>query len=179
MTVKLYNDHIAETKYRRGSVANLLSYIGRDENVLKNRAGLEMDNQDIQHLIDRSEKHQFERHYIISPKNWMTDRELEEATRDSINQYFDGPTVDFAYSVHRDEKGPHAHVALVGSEDDLEAYPPELEEFNDLSEEIYDEKAQTFGFEEKLMEENDLYLTREEVLEEEEEEEENENEYER
>lgn len=154
--------HISKTDYRRGSTRRLVNYIDRDENhELKNRAGQTMTDEEREIFNKRSEYHEFERHMILSPdSDEYSEQEVEEATRDSINSYFEGDeTVDFCYSVHRDEQGPHAHVALTGDADELSMYQDDLQEFREQSEEQFLEREQTLDRE--IMQENGLEHERE------------------
>lgn len=112
---------ITDTTYKRGSAANLVDYIEHD-GTLRNRAGLEMDDWERNQLIQRSKQEQFERHVVVSPHNadQLDTDEIGHAVRETINDQFDGSTVDYAYSVHTDGGDrPHAHVVLVGDEQDL------------------------------------------------------------
>lgn len=147
--------HISKTDYRRGSTRRLVNYIDRDENhELKNRAGQTMTDEEREIFNKRSEYHEFERHIILSPdSDEYSEQEVEAATRDSINSYFeDAETVDFCYSVHHDEQGPHTHVALTGDADELSMYPDDLQEFREQSEERFLEREQTLHRE--IMREN-------------------------
>lgn len=154
--------HISKTDYRRGSTRRLVNYIDRDENhELKNRAGQTMTDEEREIFNKRSEYHEFERHMILSPdSDEYSEQEVEEATRDSINSYFEGDeTVDFCYSVHHDDNGPHTHVALTGDADELSMYQDDLQEFREQSEEQFLEREQTLDRE--IMQENGLEQERE------------------
>lgn len=137
--------HITDSDFQYSSARHLTEYIDRKEEFqLENSAGLEMSDEEKEMFIKKSEYRDFERHMVISPQsNDMTDQELGEATRDSITGYFDGETVDFAYSVHRDTDSLHSHVALTGEVDDLYMNQSDLREFNELSEGVCLDRERT------------------------------------
>lgn len=155
--------HVTESDFQYSSARHLTEYIDRKEEFqLENSAGLEMSDEEKEMFIKKSEYRDFERHMVISPENNdMTDQELGEATRDSITEYFDGETVDFAYSVHRDTDSLHSHVALTGEVDDLYMNQSDLREFNELSEGITLDRERTLEADIAL--ENDLDRERDRI----------------
>ena len=132
--------HIADTHFRYGSAGDLLSYISH-EGELQNRVGETMGDREIQEFVDKSEQHEFERDIIVSPeRDDLSDREISEAVRDSVTEYFDNAgSVDFCYSVHRDTESLHAHVALTGEKDDLYMNQTDLGEFKQISEQQFEQ----------------------------------------
>lgn len=148
--------HVMDTDYRYSSARALVDYIDREEHELKNRAGQTMTDEEREIFQARSEHYEFERHMIISPADdGYSDQELEEATRKSINNWFDdAETVDFCYTVHRDTDSAHTHVALTGDRDDLGMFPEEMNPFREQSEELFQEQQQ--DLEHELHRENDL-----------------------
>lgn len=147
--------HIMYTDYRYSSTRALTDYIDRPEHDLKNRAGQTMTDDEREIFQARSEHHEFERHMILSPADDdYSDEQLEEATRQSINDWFDGESVDFCYTVHTDTDSSHTHVALTGDRDDLGLFPEETEPFREQSEEKFVEQRN--DLEQELALENDL-----------------------
>lgn len=135
-------DHVTPTDFRYHGAHKLMDYCERKEDyTLKNRAGQEMSEREKEAFEAKSEYHEFERHVVLSPREDRTDREMEEMTRDSINNYFDGSSVDFCYSVHKDdEKGVHTHVVLTGDIDDLYMNKSDIKDFNEQSKERFRER---------------------------------------
>lgn len=114
---------VLHTDYRESGASNLLSYMNKEEgNGLHNRYGEEMTNAEIQHFVEKSEAHEFERSIIVSPENrhTLSDDELSLYARKTMQEFTeDRPTADYCYAVHRDSENPHVHVALTGTKDDL------------------------------------------------------------
>lgn len=116
------------TTYREHGAGDLVTYIRRgdrsvaDDVPLKNRAGRELSDSEIEGFIAKTERHNFERDIIISPENGadLSQRELERATRATMNEFTDGrPTASYVYAVHEDTEHPHVHVAVAGDKQDL------------------------------------------------------------
>lgn len=148
--------HITNTDFQYSGAQGLLNYISKDEHDLENRVGQSMTETEKEAFIAKSDYFDFERHFIISPEdNDLSDREIAEATRNSVNGYFaDASTVDFCYAVHRDSDSLHAHVALTGEKDDLYMNQKHIKEFNERSEELFLEQERTL--ENELHRENGL-----------------------
>lgn len=154
-------EHVTPTDFRYHGAHKLMDYCERKEDyTLKNRGGQEMSELGKEAFEAKSEYYQFERQMIISPRDDRTDQEMEEMTRDSVNQYFDGSTVDFCYSVHRDaEKGVHSHVVLTGETNDLYMNQSDIEEFNEQSKERF--RARDMDIEREIRRENQKELEKE------------------
>lgn len=112
-----------DTNYRDSGADDLVNYIGREgDTPVLDRAGRPMSNKQKERFVEKSERHQFERHVIISPENGndLSNDELGKETRRTMEQFTkDRPTVTYAYSVHRDTEHPHTHVAMTGEKTDL------------------------------------------------------------
>jgi hypothetical protein len=110
---------VVRSDYQRTDVRRLASYAEREpEATMRDRHGQEMDDQDLERLAERSDRHQMSRHIVVSPANAdALDREqMSEATKRSLRESIgqrDG--VDYGYSVHMDGGDrPHAHVVATG-----------------------------------------------------------------
>jgi hypothetical protein len=162
-------EHVTPTDFRYHGAHKLMDYCERKKDyTLKNRTGQEMSEQEKEAFEAKSEYHQFERHTVLSPREDRTDKEMGEMTRDSINQYFDGESVDFCYAVHRDaEEGVHAHVVLTGEKDDLYMNKSDIREFNDQSKERFRERERSI--EREIRRENGMEQEREQEQEKEQE----------
>lgn len=159
-------EHITPTDFQYHGAHRLMDYCERKESyTLKNRAGQEMSEEEKKAFEAKSEYHEFERQMILSPREERTDREMEEMTRDSINDYFDGETVDYCYSVHRDDddRGLHSHVILTGDVDDLYMNQSDIREFNEQSKERF--RARDPNLEREMRRENGLTQDREKAQE--------------
>lgn len=112
-----------DTDYQDTGAADLVNYIGREgETLVRDRSGRPMSDERKEQFVEKSERHQFERHMIISPENGddLSNGELGRETRRTMEQFTkDRPTATYAYSVHRDTEHPHVHVAATGEKTDL------------------------------------------------------------
>lgn len=149
--------HITNTNYKRRGAGDLMSYMNKDGATLWNRVGQEMDPDEQQTFLDKSDYHQFTRHYKISPdRNDLTDEEMQEAVRDSVAEYFDGDSVDFCFAVHdpaiRNEESDelHAHVAVVGQEGELTMDEDDLRDFKNQSRETFKQVERDYEILRKL-----------------------------
>jgi hypothetical protein len=159
--------HIANTHYKRRGAGDLMSYMAKNNATLHNRVGMEMTPAEQEDFQNKSEYHEFTRDYIISPAdNDLSDEEMQEAVRDSVDDYFDGPSVDFCYAVHDDiirdendelpeeitEDDPelHAHVAVTGQEEDLYMDDDDLRDFKNHSREVFQEVERDYEILRKL-----------------------------
>lgn len=152
--------HVTNTDFRYNGAGRLMDYVERKEDYeLENRAGQKMSETEKEVFRKKSEFHGFERQYMLSPreKDQYSERDLAEATRDSINQYFDGESVDYCYAVHGDEG--HSHVVLTGDIDDLYMNKSDMREFNKQSKEQFKKREKTL--ERELLRENGLEKTKE------------------
>lgn len=147
--------HVTNTDFRYGGASRLMDYVERKEDYeLENRAGEKMSEKEKEVFRKKSDYYGFERQYILSPreKDQYSERDLAEATRDSINEYFDGESVDYCYSVHADEG--HSHVILTGEKDDLYMNKSDMREFNKQSKKQF--KKREKSLEKQLLRENGL-----------------------
>lgn len=112
-----------DTDYRDSGAGDLVNYIGREgDTPVHDRAGRPMSAEKKERFIEKSERHEFERHMILSPENGtdLSNDELGRETRRTMEQFTKGrPTATYAYTVHRDTDHPHAHVAMTGEKTDL------------------------------------------------------------
>lgn len=121
MTAK-NNGTIVQTSYRTGGAGSLLDYMEREGSPLRDRSGNRLTDRQREQFIDKSEGHNFQRDFIISPSNRhdLTDQEIDRATRKTMREYTrDKPTADYTYAIHRDTENPHAHVAVTGERREL------------------------------------------------------------
>lgn len=147
------SDHntVTPSGYQRDSVAELTSYIEREKNAqLRDRTGKVMDSDDVQQLIDESERHGMSRHVVISPENADSlDRNqmsqmAKRTLRETLGQR---EGVEYGYAVHtEDGDRPHAHVAATGrangSGDPLWLDSDDLENMADVAQEKAQEVQQ-------------------------------------
>lgn len=102
-----------DTDYQNTGAGDLVNYIGREgDTPVYDRAGRPMSEEQKEQFIEKSERHEFERHMIISPENGndLSNDELGRETRKTMEQFTKGrPTATYAYSVHRDTDHPHVH----------------------------------------------------------------------
>ncbi|KYH23777.1 hypothetical protein HAPAU_38560 [Halalkalicoccus paucihalophilus] len=121
-----------DTDYRDTGSGDLVNYIGREgDTPVCDRADRPMSDERKEQFVEKSERHQFERHMIISPENGndLSNDELGRETRKTMEQFTKGrPTATYAYSVHRDTEHPHAHVAMTGEKTDLYMDKGDIEE---------------------------------------------------
>ena len=112
----------ANKDYQDGGASRLLSYIGREPHDLRNRFGDRMDGEEIEDFIERSEDHEYEEHWVLSPDHGerLDDDELSLATRKTMSEHLsDRPTGTYCYAIHRDTDNPHVQVAVTGEKHDL------------------------------------------------------------
>ena len=112
-----------QTDYRDQGAGKLLAYIGREgDTPVYDRAGRPLSSAQKARFIAASDRHQFNRHLIISPENGseLSNDELGRETRRTLEEFTKGrPSATYAYTVHRDTEHPHAHIALTGEKTDL------------------------------------------------------------
>ena len=109
------------TNYRTSGASALVSYIEQDH-PLRNSAGRELSDREVRGFIEKSERHQFEREFQISPdpKAGVSQRDLERHTQRFIDDFLtDRPSVRAVYAYHGSTDIPHAHVAMTGKRHDL------------------------------------------------------------
>ena len=109
------------TNYRTSGASALVSYIEQDH-PLRNSAGRELSDREVRGFIEKSERHQFEREFQISPDPQVdvSRRDLERHTQRFIDDFLtDRPSVRAVYAYHGSTDIPHAHVAMTGKRHDL------------------------------------------------------------
>lgn len=147
--------------YRDSDAGRLTSYISRGENQLKNRHGEPMTGEEQEEFLEKSEQHQYEEQWVISPANGdeLSDEELSLAARKTMTEHLsDRPTADYCYSVHRDTENPHVQVAVTGDKSDLWTEQHDLDQFEERAIEHTREREQSREqeLEQELVQEHDL-----------------------
>ena len=111
-----------DTSYRTSGASALVNYIEKDQ-PLRNSAGRELSEREVNEFVRKSEQHQFERELQIVPNPYadVSQSQLERETRRYISQFVDEThsSVRAAYAIHEDNGVLHAHVALTGRRSDL------------------------------------------------------------
>ena len=110
------------TSYRNSGASALVNYIEKDY-PLRNSAGRELSQREVNEFVRKSKQHQFERELQIAPNPYadVSQPQLERETRRTIGEFADPAhsSVTAAYAVHDDNGVLHAHVALTGKRRDL------------------------------------------------------------
>ena len=128
----------ANKDYQDGGAGQLLSYISREPHELRDRFGDRMAGEDIEEFIDRSERHGYEEHWVLSPENGerLSDDELSLAARKTMSEHLeDRPTGTYCYAIHRDTEHPHVQVAVTGEKRDLWTDQQDLDRLHDRARE--------------------------------------------
>ena len=111
-----------DTSYRSSGASALVNYIEKDY-PLRNSAGRELSQREVDEFVDKSKQHQFERELQIAPNPYadVSRSQLERETRRMIGEFTEPAhsSVTAAYAVHDDNGVLHAHVALTGKRRDL------------------------------------------------------------
>jgi hypothetical protein len=111
-----------DTSYRSSGASALVNYIEKDY-PLRNSAGRELSQREVDEFVDKSKRHQFERELQIAPNPYadVSRSQLERETRRMIGEFTEPAhsSVTAAYAVHDDNGVLHAHVALTGKRRDL------------------------------------------------------------
>jgi len=111
-----------DTSYRSSGASALVNYIEKDY-PLRNSAGRELSQREVNEFVKKSKQHQFEREIQIAPNPYadVSRSELERETRHMIGDFVDEThsSARAAYAVHDDNGVLHAHVALTGRRRDL------------------------------------------------------------
>ncbi|EMA10225.1 relaxase/mobilization nuclease domain-containing protein [Haloarcula marismortui] len=144
---------IVETDYQQSGAGNLVDYIRRDRDQdagatvdLRNPAGRELSNPEVDRFVDKSQEFGFQRHLIVSPDptGQYSPQEVQTNTRDVMNQEFARqPTTDYVYAVHRDTDFPHAHIAATGKQAELEMDLEDIQKLSERAETAFEEPART------------------------------------
>jgi hypothetical protein len=124
--------------YQDSGAGQLLSYISREPHELRDRFGDRMAGEDIEEFIDRSERHGYEEHWVLSPENGerLSDDELSLSARKTMSEHLeDRPTGTYCYAIHRDTEHPHVQVAVTGEKRDLWTDQQDLDRVRDRARE--------------------------------------------
>lgn len=132
---------IVKTDFNRGGAGNLVKYIQRDRDQdrqrtvpLRNQAGRELTQEEIQQFVEQSRDFGFERHLIVAPNPdaGYTPAEVGANTRQLAQQQFgQEPQTRYLYGVHTDSCYTHAHVAATGREAELRMDRQEIQRLRD------------------------------------------------
>jgi hypothetical protein len=128
----------ASKDYRESGAGQLLSYISRDPHELRDRSGERLSGEDVEEFIERSEQHEYEEHWVLSPDHGesLTDDELSLAARKTMSDHVgDRPTATYCYAIHRDTENPHVQVAVTGEKRDLWTDQQDLDAVRDRARE--------------------------------------------
>ncbi|MEW6069018.1 MAG: hypothetical protein AB1485_00205 [Candidatus Thermoplasmatota archaeon] len=129
---------ILKTSYRQDCAKALTEYISRRRHLdIRDRNGNVMSQEEIDRFIDKSEKHNFEREFIISPDDHeIAVDNMINYTREGMEQWIaesNRESVDYIYCVHYDTlHHPHVHVAMIGRAKDLRMYKSEIQHAQDM-----------------------------------------------
>jgi len=142
-----------KTDYREGGAGNLVDYIQRDREQdggatvdLRNSAGRELSDPEVNRFVDKSQEFGFQRHMIVSPDptGQYSPEEVRANTREFMNSEFaQQPTTDYVYGVHRDTEFPHAHIAATGERAELEMDREDIRELREQAATAYEEPSRT------------------------------------
>lgn len=112
---------IVETGYETGSdpATGLTNYMGRDDHDLRDHAGRDLDDDEIQEFNEKAAENGFSRQIILAPERGdLSEKELDRAARKTMNEWTaDHNTTEYLYSVHEDTDHPHVHVAATATQD--------------------------------------------------------------
>jgi hypothetical protein len=99
--------------------SNLTNYMSKEGHSLKNPAGNDMDETELNQFIEKSERYGFTRHFVLAPeRDDLREEELDRAARKSMNEWSEGKdTLEYCYAVHNDDDNNHVHVAATASKD--------------------------------------------------------------
>ncbi len=138
---------IVHTSYREHGAGDLVRYIGRDANALRDRAGRELSDREIRAFVAQSEQHGFERDLILSPDRGdeLSERELERATRETVAGWEresdrSRGSARWCYAVHQDTDHTHVHVAMTGTKHDLYMDRDDIEQVRERGREQFREQ---------------------------------------
>jgi hypothetical protein len=142
-----------KTDYQEGGAGNLVDYIQRDREQdagatvdLRNPAGRELSDSEVNRFVDKSREFGFQRHLIVSPDptGQYSPEEVRANTRDFMNSEFtQQPTTDCVYGVHRDTEFPHAHIAATGERAELEMGREDIRQMREQAATAFEEPART------------------------------------
>jgi hypothetical protein len=140
---------IVKTDFRDSGAGDLVQYIQRDRSQdavntvdVRNPAGRELSEAEVDRFIDKSREIDFQRHLIVSPdpNGQYTPEEVSANTRELMDREFGHqPTTNYVYAVHRDTEFPHAHVAATGRKQELEMGRDEIGRLRERASELFNE----------------------------------------
>jgi hypothetical protein len=115
--------------------SNLTNYMSKEGHSLKNPAGNEMDETELNEFIRKSDEYGFTRHFVLAPeRDDLREEDLDRAARKSMNEWAeDKDTLEYCYAVHNDEDNNHVHVAATASKDSGDLWIEQQEEDNEIS----------------------------------------------
>jgi hypothetical protein len=145
--------------YREAGAGPLLSYIGRENHELQNRRGERMSGEEIEEFVAKSENHQYQEQWIISPEHGenLSEEELSLAARKTMSQHTENrPTAGYCYAVHRDTDHPHVQVAMTGEKADLWTDENDLDRVRENAREQFREREHEREREREQERENEL-----------------------
>ncbi|NLV15540.1 relaxase/mobilization nuclease domain-containing protein [Haloarcula argentinensis] len=144
---------ILPTDYQRNGAGNLVDYIRRDRDQdagatvdLRNPAGRELSDPEVNRFVDKSREFGFQRHLIVSPDptGEYSPEEVNANTRELMNREFARqPTTDYVYGVHQNTEFPHAHVAATGEPAELEMDREDIRQMREQAAVVFEEPART------------------------------------
>ena len=142
-----------KTDYQEGGAGNLVDYIQRDREQdagatvdLRNPAGRELSDPEVDQFVDKSREFGFQRHMIVSPDptGQYSPEEVNANTREFMHSEFaQQPTTDYVYGVHRDTEFPHAHIAATGERAELEMDREDIRQLREQAATVYEEPSRT------------------------------------
>ncbi|WP_211330710.1 relaxase/mobilization nuclease domain-containing protein [Halalkalicoccus subterraneus] len=138
-------DTVYKTDYRDNEgTGALTNYMSHDQQQIRDRAGREMSDEELDQFDARSEG-QRNRHIIISPDNrhGLSEQEMDRATRAYMSEMVeDRPTADYVYAIHDDKEDEQdIHIAMTASDKtDLEMYPDDIREERQRAHSRYQEQ---------------------------------------
>lgn len=153
-------DTVYKTDYRDNEgTGALTNYLQHDGHAVRDRAGREMTDEELDRFNDRSAG-QRNRQLIISPANGndLSQREFDRATREYMSEMIkDRPTADYVYSIHEDTENRHAQIAMTASDkSDLEMYPEDIREERERAHSRYQERQKEQEKEQEQQQEQQL-----------------------
>ncbi|WP_146418335.1 relaxase/mobilization nuclease domain-containing protein [Haloarcula hispanica] len=144
---------ILPTDYQRNGAGNLVDYIRRDREQdagktvdLRNPAGRELSDPEVNRFVDKSQEFGFQRHLIVSPDptGQYSPQEVQTNTRELMNREFaQQPTTDYVYGVHQNTEFPHAHVAATGEPAELELDREDIQQLREQAATVFEEPTRT------------------------------------
>ncbi|RLM41396.1 relaxase [Haloarcula sp. Atlit-47R] len=144
---------ILPTDYQRNGAGNLVDYIRRDRDQdagatvdLRNPAGRELSDPEVNRFVDKSREFGFQRHLIVSPDptGEYSPEGVNANTRELMNREFARqPTTDYVYGVHQNTEFPHAHVAATGEPAELEMDREDIRQMREQAATVFAEPART------------------------------------